>query len=336
VSVVVPVLNEEEHLADCLQAVAIQTYPRIVEVLVVDGGSTDGTRTVAVRFPRVRILENPERLQASGLNVALAAAHGEVIVRVDGHALIEPQYVERCVEALQASGATMVGGQMVPVRRGGRVQRAVAIAMASRLGAGPARFHIGGPAGWVDTVYLGSYRTELARRVGGYDPALVPNEDAEFAHRLGRLGGVWFDPRIRAQYFPRRDLAGLARQFFRYGRARSATIRRHPDSLSLRQLAAPLLIVGLMSPWRRWVASLYGTVLTTRAVVEVRRDPGAAAALPAVLPAMHLAWGLGFLAGLASPAFPCRQRDALTIRSKPARFRGQRLPTIGGRSRSGR
>jgi glycosyltransferase involved in cell wall biosynthesis len=301
VSLILPVLNEETHLRRCLHAIDGQTYPRIVEVLVADGGSTDRTRQVAASYPGVRVLDNPERVQAAGLNAALSQAAGEVVVRVDGHCVLSPDYVERCVAGLQATGAAMVGGMMVPVREGGWVQRAAAVAMSSRLGSGPARFHVGGSPGWVDTVYLGSYRTELARRIGGYDVAFVPNEDAEFAHRMREHGGIWFDPSIRAGYVPRGSVAAVARQFVRYGRARATTVRRHPSSLSVRQLAAPLLVAGLLSPWRRWVALSYGTALTARASIELRRDPPAAAGMLLVLPTMHLTWGLGFLIGLVTP-----------------------------------
>jgi succinoglycan biosynthesis protein ExoA len=305
VSVIVPVLNEEAHIENCLEAIVNQTYPRIVEILVADGGSSDSTRQLATSVPKVRLLKNPLRLQAGGLNIALAEATGDVTVRVDGHTLIPRDYVERCVSLLRVTRAAMVGGMMIPARRGGYVQRAVAVAMASRLGAGPARFHVGGASGWVDTVYLGCYWTDLARQIGGYDARFVPNEDAEFARRMGRHGGVWFDPAIRATYSPRDSLQKVAGQFLRYGWARAATVRRHPASISARQLAAPLLVLGLISSWRRWVAACYATAVTTRAIAELPRDAQAAAGLLLVLPAMHLPWGVGFLAGLVRARRAC-------------------------------
>jgi len=166
VTVAIPVLDESAHLDACLGAVAAQTYPRVVEVLVVDGGSTDGTVERAERHPGVRVLSNPRRIQAAALNVALAEAKGEVFVRVDGHCVVAPDYVERCVAALEETGAAMVGGGMTPVA-GSWMQRGIAAAMSSRLGAGPARFHVGGNPAWVDTVYLGAFRTDTARRAGG-------------------------------------------------------------------------------------------------------------------------------------------------------------------------
>lgn len=298
VSVVMAVLDEAAAIEDTLEAVAVQTYPNVVEILVADGGSADDTRAIAASVPGVRVLDNPGRIQARGLNVALAAARGEVIVRVDGHCRIAPDYVERCVEALGSSGAAMVGGAMSPVGDT-PVRRGIAAAMRSRLGAGPARFHVGGRPGPVDTVYLGAYRRDVARRAGGYAPDLAVNEDAEFAHRMARFGPVWFDPSIRSTYVPRGSLGRVARQFYRYGRGRAATVKRHPRNLRARQLAAPLLVAGLLSPWRRPVATVYGAGVVARSLLELARDPAATPAFTAALPVMHLSWGAGFWLGLA-------------------------------------
>jgi succinoglycan biosynthesis protein ExoA len=141
VTVAVPVLNEELHINHCLDALAVQTYPNIVEVLVVDGGSWDGTREMAGKRPGVRVLDNPRRIQAAALNVALGEAKGDVLVRVDGHCIIASDYVEQCVAALSRTGAAMVGGAMTPVGES-PTTRGIAAAMCSPLGAGPGRFHI--------------------------------------------------------------------------------------------------------------------------------------------------------------------------------------------------
>jgi glycosyltransferase involved in cell wall biosynthesis len=297
VTIAMPVRNEEERLAATLRSVAAQTYPHVVEVLVADGRSTDRTREIATGFPDVRVLDNPGIRQAAGLNLILEEAKGDVIVRVDGHCLLEPDYVERCVAALHATGAAMVGGAMDPVadRAAGT---AIAVAMTSRIGAGPARFHVGGHAGWVDTVYLGAYRAETVRAAGGYADDVGVNEDAELAFRLAQQGGVWFDPAISSTYTPRSSLAAVARQFYAYGRSRSATVRRHPRSLSARQLAAPALLVALATPARRRVIVVYGLVLAAGAFGARGKGIGVAARVPAVMAAMHLAWGTGFLAGL--------------------------------------
>ena len=300
VTIAIPVLNEAEHIEACLDAVAAQTYDRIVDVIVVDGGSTDATRSLVEQRPGVRLLDNPRRIQAAALNIALAEAKGEVFVRVDGHCLIAPDYVERCVEALHHTGAAMVGGAMTP-EASGALQRGIAAAMSSRIGAGPARFHTGGASAVVDTVYLGAYATQLGRDIGGYAEDVGVNEDSEFAIRARARGSIWFDRDIRSTYTPRSSLRAVARQFFRYGRSRAATVRKHPTSLAGRQLVAPLLVLGLVSPYRRSVGGAYLAVIVLRAAAEARRDPVASPGLAAALPAMHLSWGLGFLRGLLLP-----------------------------------
>jgi glycosyltransferase involved in cell wall biosynthesis len=307
VTVVLPTYNEQQHLARTLDSVAAQTYPSIVEVLVADGRSTDGTRVIAEQYAGVRVVDNPDRIQSAGLNRALDAARGEIVVRVDGHCVLEPEYVEACVDALERTGAAMVGGGMHPepsATRTSLAQRGIAAAMSSRIGAGPARFHVGGGSGWVDTVYLGAYRTADAHAVGGYDPALAVNEDAEFAIRMRSRGGIWFEPAIRSTYTPRSTFASLARQFYRYGRGRAATARRHPSEVRPRQLAAPVLVLGLLSPRRREVALVYTALVLGRAFQELRKDPEAAPALAIALPVMHLSWGIGFLGGLATEPQP--------------------------------
>jgi succinoglycan biosynthesis protein ExoA len=297
VTVALPVLNEAAHIDGCLQAVVAQTYPRIVEILVVDGGSEDATREIAARFPGVRVIDNPGRLQSSGLNVALREARGDVLVRVDGRTVVAPDYVDQCIAALTRSGAALVGGPIEP-RGTTWVERAVGAALTSTLGAGPARFrNARSPAAWTDIVYLGAARVDVLRRLGGYDEDFATNEDGELLHRLGDDGGVWFDPAIRSTYRPRNSFIGFMKQYYLYGRGRAATVRKYPESLRLRQLAAPLLVLGLLSPWRRQIALAYLAVVAVGSGTEMRRDPGAGAGLAVALPVMHLSWGAGFLAG---------------------------------------
>lgn len=298
VTVAIPVLNEEAYLDACLDAIDAQTYGQITEVLVVDGGSTDRTVELAQARSDIAVLHNPRRIQAAALNLALERAKGEVFVRVDGHCIVAPDYVARCVDALEATGASMVGGAMTPVASGWR-HMGIAAAMSSPLGAGPARFHSGGEAGWVDTVYLGAYRTEAARRLGGYAEDVGVNEDAEFAIRMGARAGVWFSPEIRSTYVPRDSFTALARQFYRYGRSRARTVRRHPTSLQPRQLMAPALVIGLLSPRRRAVAVTYGLSIAVTSAWRTPPDQALARAAASVV--MHLSWGVGFLRSIASP-----------------------------------
>lgn len=301
VTVAIPVLNEEEQLERCLSAVDAQRYPHIVEVLVADGGSADRTREIAAAHPRVRVLDNPRRIRPAGLNVALEAAKGEVFVRVDARTAIDPGYVEGCVAALAGTGAAIVGGPM-RLAAGTARQRGVRTAMMSRIGGGPAKFRrVPAEPCFVDTVYLGAFHTDVLRELGGYDERFGGAEDAELAYRAQRAGGVYMDPGIVSHYLVRAGIVSLARQYYRYGRARAGTVRKHPSSVAPRQLAVPLLFIGLASPWRLYVLAAYGAVVLGRALAEVPGDPAAAGVVAAALPTMHGAWGVGFYRGLLLP-----------------------------------
>lgn len=298
VSIILPVLNEEAQLARCLRAVGEQSYPSIIEAVVADGGSTDETRSVVSRFAKVRVVDNPRRIRPAGLNAAIAAASGDIIVRVDARTALASDYVKRCVSALERSGAAIVGGQMRYEADDAR-QRGIVAAMTSRIGAGPAAFRReGGEPRYVDTVYLGAFRASTIRKIGGYDEWSGGNEDAELAWRAQRFGGVYLDPSIKSYYLGRDGLGPLARQFYRYGHNRARTIRKHPGSLSWRQLAVPALFLGLVSPWRRQVLAAYMAVVLGRGALELTRDPPAVPTLLAAFPTMHAAWGLGFVRGI--------------------------------------
>ncbi len=298
VSIILPALNEAPQLTRCLKAIAGQTYPAIVEVVLADGGSTDETRSVASSFPNVFVVDNPRRTRPAGLNAAIAAASGDIIVRVDARTSFAPDYVDRCVAALERSGAAIVGGQMRYEADNAR-QRGIVAAMTSRLGAGPAAFRReGGQPRFVDTVYLGAFRASTIREVGGYDEWSGGNEDAELNWRAQAFGGVYLDPAIKSFYLGREGLGPLARQFYRYGHNRARTIRKHPASLSYRQLAVPALFLGLMSPYRRRVLAAYVTGVLARGALELVTDPPAAPTLLVALPTMHAAWGLGFARGI--------------------------------------
>lgn len=306
VSVIIPTYQESEAIDACLDGVAAQTYRNVVEILVVDGRSNDDTRERARAHSGVTVLDNPGRMQAAALNVGLDAATGDVIVRVDGHCVLAPDYIERCVESLTSTGAAMVGGAMTPAAST-PVQGGIAAAMASRFGAGPARFHVGGDGAWVDTVYLGAYRLDTARKAGRYATDVGVNEDAEFAHRMATLGGIWFDPSIRSVYEPRGSLRSLARQFYRYGLSRAATAKRHPGSVGVRQLVAPGLLVALVVlPRRRWTLGAYLAGVSCACALDGRGGPIERTVYLVALPIMHACWGAGFLLGLlgASPPRP--------------------------------
>jgi len=319
VTVTVPVLDEGPFIDRCLSAIEAQSYEEIIEILVIDGGSTDDTVALALAHPGVTIVDNPRHSQAAGLNLALHGAAGEIIVRVDGHSFVEPTYVEACVKALVRTGAAMVGGQMQPSGEGW-VQLGIAAAMQSPVGAGPARFHTGGPSGWTDTVYLGAFWADRARHIGGYAEDLSPNEDAEFAIRMQAVGGVWYEDGVRTTYVPRDTIGRVAYQFYRYGGARLRTILRHPNSVSPRQLAPPIFVLALLSPLRRQVAALYLGIIVVAAIPQAKRDPRAIPGMSVTIPTMHISWGCGFLGGALSSFGDGREVTRPRLLPRPREF----------------
>jgi succinoglycan biosynthesis protein ExoA len=218
VSVVMVVREEERHLAEAVQRVLDQDYPGGLEVVIAVGPSKDRTHDVAASLaaadPRVRPIANPTGRTPHGLNAAVAASRGDVVVRVDGHAILPEGYVATAVRTLQETGADNVGGVM-DARGVTRFEQAVACAMRSPLGVGQSSFHVGGAAGEAETVYLGVFRRSALERVGGYDEHFQRAQDWEMNHRIRTSGGrVWFTPDLKVVYRPRSSLRGLAEQYF--------------------------------------------------------------------------------------------------------------------------
>ncbi|CAM5781471.1 glycosyltransferase family 2 protein [Cellulomonas persica] len=323
VSVFLTVREEERHLTAAVEQVLDQDYPGELEVVVAVGPSHDRTRAIAdeiaARDPRVRVLDNPTGLTPCGLNIAVAAAAHDVLVRVDGHSEIDRDYVRVAVEALLETGAANVGGLMVPVGTT-PFEEAVARAMSSRLGIGAASFHTGGEAGPAPTVYLGVFRRDALERVGGYDEHFVRAQDWELNHRLRENGEVvWFDPRLAVTYRPRGDVRSLARQFFRSGQWRRQVVRHHPETAGLRYLTPPAAVVGIVggavlgvvgaTVGPTWLvagaavpAAYVVGVLAGSVVVGRGMRPAARLRLPAAIATMHVAWGSGFLRGVGREA----------------------------------
>ena len=309
VSVVLPVLNEERHLAGAVTSVLAQDYPGPLEIVLALGPSNDRTDEVAAGLaaadPRVRTVRNPTGRTPQGLNLAIGASRYPVVARVDGHAQLPADYLRTCVELLERTGADNVGGLMW-AEGVTDVEKAIARAMTSKLGVGNARFHVGGEEGPAETVYLGVFRREALDRVGGYDEVFARAQDWEMNYRIRSTGGlVWFSPALRVTYRPRPSLGALARQYFHYGRWRREVMRRHPDSVNLRYLAPPTALVGFTGGLIAGVAGLHWAfVLPAGYLVLVTGGAFAISSglpwrsrltLPVVLMTMHGAWGAGFL-----------------------------------------
>ena len=303
-----PVLNEERHLQRAVDSVLAQHYPGSFDVCLALGPSTDRTDQIAAHItqtdPRVRTVANPTGGRSSGLNAAIRATIGRVIVRVDAHCELPPGYITRAVETLLRTEAVNVGGVQRAVGNT-PFERASARALASPFGMGGARYRTGGTEGPVDTVFLGVFERSAIESVGLFDETVVGNEDYELNIRLREAGGtVWFDPQLSVDYTPRASLRTLARQFFLYGAWKRSVVRKHPGATKLRQAAPPLALLAIVasivaSPWlpvALVVPGFYALAVVVASVLA-SRHPAHIARLLMIFPTMHGAWAWGFLRG---------------------------------------
>ena len=252
VSVILPILNEERDLNECISAILQQKYDGKFEVILALGPSTDNTNQIAKSLAqsdsRIKLVDNPTGKTAAALNLAIAAASYEIICRIDGHAEISDTYIKTAVEIMNQTGAVNVGGLMNAAATSG-FQSVVARAMRSRIGVGASKFHTGGEAGAADTVYLGTFKKSAILQAGGFDEKYIRAQDWELNHRLRLNGGlIWFDPRLVVTYRPRDSFGKLAKQYFEYGRWRRAVSRKHQGTVNYRYLAPPIaLAINLLS-----------------------------------------------------------------------------------------
>ncbi|MGN6088180.1 MAG: glycosyltransferase family 2 protein [Actinomycetales bacterium] len=322
VSVIMPVLEEETHLAEAVARVLAQDYPGELEVVLAVGPSRDRTEAIAAELAaadeRVRVVPNPTGATPSGLNAALRASRHSIVVRVDGHGLLSDGYIRSAVRLLEDTGAANVGGTMA-AEGTAPLQQAVACAMRSPLGVGGARFHVGGAEGPAESVYLGVFRREVLEELGGFDERFRRAQDWELNYRIRTSGRtIWYSPTLSVTYRPRATWRALARQFFHTGQWRRHVVRTYPDTASPRYLAAPVAVAGIAlgtamgvaaqvtadrhPGWARllrlgWAAPAgYGALVTLGGLAITRQQPWRVRSLmPAVLATMHLTWGAGFL-----------------------------------------
>lgn len=329
VSVLVPMRNEERHIEACLRSLAEQDYPRDrFEVLVIDGISSDRSRELAQRFAErgdidVRLLDNPAKKTAPGLNIGLVHARGEVIVRVDAHVEVSPDFLSESIAALQETKADAVGGPIESVAEG-LVGEAIALAMSSPFGVGNAHFRYSREPRYTDTAAFAAYRRDVFERIGGFAEDIDYGEDDEFNYRLGDYGGrIFLTPRIRSVYHTRSSLPALFRQYRAYGRAKVQVLRRHPAQARLRQFV-PASFVGalaglsLASPFLRpprralpLVMCLYLVAAVAASLrIASRRGWRYAPVLPLAFACLHVSYGLGFLESLLSQSQSTPEPDA--------------------------
>jgi succinoglycan biosynthesis protein ExoA len=318
VSVIVPCYNEQSTIRLLLEALHQQTYPRArMEVIIADGFSKDGTRDAIASFQNefpdlsVRLVDNSKRSIPSGVNRAIEASGGEIILRLDAHSQPYPDYVANSVSAHREGRGENVGG-VWEIRPGADtwIAKSIALAAAHPLGVGDALYRHAKQAAQVDTVPFGSFRRTLIEKVGYFDESLLTNEDYEFNARVRKSGGrIWLDPSIRSIYFARPTLRDLIRQYWRYGFWKWRMLRRYPDTLRWRQALPPLFVLSLIAllvlsifvPFTRFVLAgellLYFSIMILAGVYAAIQQRKAYLILGLLLaiPAMHIAWGSGFL-----------------------------------------
>ena len=262
ITIILPTLNERSHIRDCLDSLKKQDYLNIVEILVVDGGSSDGTQEIVTADGgSVRLVDNPKMTAAAAMNIGIKESTTDVYVRVDAHTLYATDYVSRSVATYDESKAQVVGGPMRPTGTN-PFGRAVAAVTSSPLGVGPGRFHYSEKLEEVETVYLGIFDAEFVQNVGGYDETNLQwaSEDQELNYRIRRAGGkILLDPNIRSTYFPRDTPRALARQYHNYGMCKASTLAKHKRLPYLRPMVPAIMVAAFFM----WVALmlLIGNVL---------------------------------------------------------------------------
>lgn len=312
VTIAMPAYNEEHYIESCIASVQAQDYPKeLIEILVADGRSTDRTREILARLaeddPRIRVVDNPARLQAAGLGLLVKEATGDVIVRMDVHAEYAPDYVRKCVETLERTGADNVGGAQ-RAKAKTPFQRALCAALLSPLGVGGAKYRSAEAEGFVDTVFLGTFRRKVFETIGLWDPGAITNEDAELNQRILDSGGqIYLSRDIVVHYFPRDSFKSLATQYYRYGKGRARTLLKLGSVPTVRPFipftmvagAATLLAIPPLWPVAAAAFATYALATGAEAVrVGGKLGPRAIATIWAIFPTLHVAHGVGVAAGL--------------------------------------
>ncbi|NDH65859.1 MAG: glycosyltransferase family 2 protein [Microbacteriaceae bacterium] len=311
ISVILPVLNEEQHLRASVESVLSQNYPSDIEILIALGPSTDNTHEIAAELAasesRIRLVSNPLGKTTIGMNECIRQAKNDVIVRVDAHSELGENYLSRGVEILLETQADEVGGIMAAAGRSA-FQKAVAWAYTSRFGVGGASYHVGGAAGEAESAYLGIFRKDALTRVGGYDESIIRGEDWDLAQRIKATGGkIWFSPELTVTYWPRGRFELLVKQFWSTGVWRGDLTRRNFAAASKRYFAPPLMVLvvlaGLIALGFGATAGIiplagYLAAVALLAVSASDASLKTRIAILVVLPTIHFAWGFGFWRGL--------------------------------------
>jgi succinoglycan biosynthesis protein ExoA len=312
ITIIVPTLNEQSHIKECLESLRQQDYQNIVEILVIDGGSTDGTQEAVLAEGRnVRLLDNPRVTAASAMNIGINAATTDVFIRIDAHTLYAKDYVSRSVASFSEFNAQVVGGLMRPIGTS-PFGKAVCAVTTSPFGVGPGKFHFSEKLEEVETVYLGIFDRSFVLQVGGYDEVNLQwaAEDQELNFRIRQAGGkVLLDPRIHSTYFPRDTPRALARQYHNYGMCKASTLAKHKTLPYWRPLAPAIMVflsilwafgmlllsepVGALLPFILYITAAFGVGMWLG-----RDQKGSRFRISVALSICHWTYGFGFLRGI--------------------------------------
>ncbi len=318
-SIIIPCRNEADWIVQCLESIIHNDYPKDrLEVLIIDGMSDDGTRVIvkdfSARHPCVRLLDNPKKITPAALNVGIAAARGEIVMRMDSHAAYPDDYISTLVRRLKASGADNVGcACLTCAANSTALARAIALGISHRFGIGNSYFRLGTiEPRWVDTVPFGCYRREIFDRIGLFDEELVRNQDDEFNLRLIRSGGrILLIPEVRFRYYARDSLGKLWRMYYQYGYFKPLVARKLSGVMTLRQLVPAVFVLSLATTslgalWSSaaaWLLAaivlLYLLAVSLAALFAVKKQKiRCALALYLVFPTLHFSYGLGYIKGV--------------------------------------
>ena len=319
ITVIMPCREEENYIGRALASILANDYPQdCLEVLVVDGMSTDGSRKIIAGFARdylfVKLLDNPQKITPAALNIGIAQAKGDIIIRVDAHSTYPSDYLSSLVAWQEKTGADNVGGRWrILPGSDTPMARAIAVGLAHPFGAGKAYYRIGTSVPrWVDTVPFGCYRREIFEQVGTFDKDLVRNQDEEFNLRLRKYGGrTLLVPDIVVDYHARESLPKLRRTYYQFGYFKPLVARKLGFVLEPRQIAPSLMVLALavsllLGCWLPILGGLGLAALAAYVLADVffslgaGRQQGLAViiCLFLVFPTLHFSYGLGFLKGL--------------------------------------
>jgi len=321
VSIIIPCLNEEKHIGNVIKAIACQTFSlHKMEVLIADGGSTDKTREIIqskkTEFPElsIKIIDNPKRIIPAALNQAIIASNGEIIIRMDAHAIPDENYVMFCVENLSSGVAENIGGLwLIEPGDSGWIAKSIALAASHPFGVGDAKYRYSKKPEFVDTVPFGAFYRKLFDEIGLFDENLLSNEDYEFNMRIKEYGGkIFFDPRIMTKYYARSTISALAKQYWRYGFWKFRMLKKFPKTIRFRQAIPPIFVLGLsllfvLGFFINWVFTIFVSILALYLLIllvgiiplfKKEKDVRLFIGVTVAIITMHFCWGYGFLASV--------------------------------------